>query len=291
MNVPGRWLKKSTIWRKLSLNTWSTPDNPTMHGVLEVDIGPMIDYLKRKTGETGVKCTMTHAVARTLAILLRRYPEANVLVRRRRIWLRRDVDIFHQVAIPIPGQKGGADLSGAVIRQADTKSVPQIAGELAQMAEAVRQKKDGDMAKTRNLLMVLPDVVTRWAVRILGWLTYGLNLDVPTSPRDPFGGAMVTSIGMYGIQMAFAPIVTFSRAPLVMVVNQVEDRPVVRDGQIVIRPRLTLTCSIDHRVMDGYQAGILARDMKELLENPDLLDEGLPAGAHARLAPPPAAPA
>jgi pyruvate dehydrogenase E2 component (dihydrolipoamide acetyltransferase) len=284
MNVPGRWLKRSTIWRKISLNTWSAPDNATIFGLLEIDAGPLNEYLKRRSVDTGAKCTMTHAVARCLAILLRRYPEANVLLRGRRIWLRRDVDIFHQVAMPIEGEKGKADLSGAIIRQADTKDVSRMATELREQAEAIRQQRDGEMARTRNLLMAMPNFLTRWVLKLLGWLNYNLNLSVPTSPRDPFGGAMVTSVGMLGIKMGFAPLVTFSRAPLIVMVNTVEDKAVVRDGQIVIRPILTLTASIDHRIMDGVQAGQIARDMKEILEQPDLLDQGLDAAA----LPPPA---
>jgi len=273
MNVPGRWLRKPTIWRKLSLQTWAEPNDPTMYGVLEIDAAALQEWLARKTRESGVKCTMTHAVTRAMAILLRRYPEANVLVRGRRIWMRRDVDVFHQVAMPIVGAKGAADLSGAIVRQADTKKVPDIARELAEMAEKVRLKKDGQMAQTRGLLMALPGFLTRWVVKILGWFTYGLNLTMPMSPPDPFGGVMVTSVGMLGIRMAFAPIVTFSRAPMLVVVNTVEERAVVRDGQIVARPILTLTTTADHRVIDGYQASVLIREIRGLLEAPETLDQ------------------
>lgn len=272
MNVPGQWLRRPTIWRKLSLQTWAEPNDPTMYGVLEVDVGPLQAWLATRTAESGVKCTVTHAVTRAMAILLRRYPETNVLVRGRGIWLRRDVDVFHQVAMPVPGSKIGADLSGVVIRMADTKKVSDIARELALNAEAVRLKKDGQMAQTRGLLMAMPGFLTCWVLKILGWLTYRLNLKVPGTPQDPFGGIMVTSIGMLGIRMGFAPIVTFSKAPIVVVVNTIEDHVVARDGQIVIRPVLTLTMTADHRIMDGYQAGVLTVGIKRLLETPDLLD-------------------
>ncbi|MBM4397774.1 MAG: 2-oxo acid dehydrogenase subunit E2, partial [Deltaproteobacteria bacterium] len=64
----------------------------------------------------------------------------------------------------------------------------------------------------------------------------------------------------------------FSRAPIVIVVGQVEDRPAVREGRVVARPMCTLTASIDHRVLDGYQAGKLAASIKTLLESPEMLD-------------------
>lgn len=273
MNVRGRWLRKSTIWRKISLNTWSTPDNATILGSLDLDVGPLLDWLQRTSEASGVKCTITHAVTRCLAMALRRYPECNVLVRRRRIWMRDDVDIFHQVAMPIDQGSGEADLSGAVVRKADTMTVPQISADLRQQAEAVRARKDGEMARTRSTMMALPGTLLKWVLRLLGFLSYNLNLNLPTVPRDPFGGAMVTSVAMFGLSSGFAPLVTFSRCPIIVMVGRTEQRPVVKDGQVAIRTMCTLTATIDHRVLDGFQAGILASTVKRLLEEPDLLDK------------------
>ncbi|MBN2493372.1 MAG: 2-oxo acid dehydrogenase subunit E2 [Deltaproteobacteria bacterium] len=272
MNVKGRWLKKSTMWRKISLNTWHTPDNATIYGLLDIDVGPLQDYLAARSEATGVKCTLTHAVTRGLALLLHRYPECNVLVRRRKIWVRDDVDIFHQVAMPLEGEKDKADLSGATIRKADTKTVDEIAKELRERALAVRKKKDGEMAKSRSMLFRIPNFLLKWIMKFIDWVSYTLNLRMPGTPRDPFGGAMVTSVGMFGIKLAFAPLVTFSRVPIIILVGQVEDRAVVRDGQVCIRPMVSLTATMDHRVLDGFQAGRMAQSMKELLEKPELLD-------------------
>jgi pyruvate dehydrogenase E2 component (dihydrolipoamide acetyltransferase) len=271
MNVPGRWLDRLTTWRKISLNTWQEPDNATIYGAVEVEVGPLQAYLKAQSEEHGVKCTITHAVTRALAILLHRYPDCNVLVRGRRIWLRDQVDIFHQVAMPIDAAGGKADLSGAVVRRADEKLVHEIARDLRDQATAVREKRDGQMAKTRSLLFALPGPVMHATLKLLGWLSYGHNLAVPGSPRDPFGSAMVTTVGMFGIKLAYAPLVTFSKCPLLVLVGAVEDRAVVRDGQVVVRSMCTITATLDHRVMDGYLAGILARDLKLLLEEPTRL--------------------
>lgn len=273
MNVLGRWVRKPTMWRKIALNTWATPNDPTMYGLLEIDVGPVNDWLKRTSEASGVKCTLTHAVARAVALVMKRHPEMNVLVRGGRIWQRTDADVFLQVAMPTEGQKD-ADLSGTVVRKADTKSVPRIARDVALQAADVRAKKDAEMARTRSMLFAMPGWLLKMVMGVLAWLTYALNLRLPGTPKDPFGGIMVTSVGMFGIQMAFAPIVTFSHAPIVLVVNQVVEKPVVRDGAIVIRPMLTLTASIDHRIMDGFQAARIAAALKTALEDPAGLEGG-----------------
>ena len=273
MNVPGRWLEHLTTWRKIALNTWTEPDNATIYGTIEVDVGPLQAYLKEQSEKHQIKCTITHAVTRSVALLLRRYPDCNVLVRGRRIWLRDQVDIFHQVAMPLDEAGGKADLSGAVVRRADEKRVYEIARDLREQATAVRERRDGQMAKTRSMLFALPGPVMHATLKLLGWLSYTLNLDVPGSPSDPFGSAMVTTVGMFGIKLAYAPLVTFSKCPLLVLVGAVEDRAVVRDGKIVVRPMCTMTATLDHRVMDGYLGGLLARELKRLLEEPKLLDE------------------
>jgi len=207
-----------------------------------------------------------------MAMTLRRYPDCNVVIRGRKIWMREDVDVFLQVAMPIPGKPGKADLSGTVIRRADTKSVETIAEELRTRAEAVRAKKDGNMAKTRGTLKSLPDPVVALSLKALGFLQYDLNLSLPGTPRDPFGGAMVTSVGMFGISEAFAPLVTFSRCPIIALIGQVEERAVVRDGEIVVRNMCTMTGTFDHRILDGFLAGKFGGSLRKLLQEPELLD-------------------
>jgi pyruvate dehydrogenase E2 component (dihydrolipoamide acetyltransferase) len=271
-NIQGSWLRDISQWRKISLNTWSTPDNPSVHGLLEIDVSELQSFLEKRSEESGVKCTITHAVTRAVAMTLSRYPDVNVYVRGHSIWQRDDVDMFLQVAMPIDNESGKADLSGAVIRRADTKRVEEIAGELRDRAQAVRERRDGEMAQTRGMLHKLPNFVTRWSLKFLGHLQYDFNLRIPGTPRDPFGSAMITSVGMFGISYAFAPIVTFSRCPIVVLTGAVEDRAVPRDGEVVIRPMCNLATTFDHRIFDGFQAGRLAKMVRRCLENPELLD-------------------
>jgi 2-oxoglutarate dehydrogenase E2 component (dihydrolipoamide succinyltransferase) len=57
--------------------------------------------------------------------------------------------------------------------------------------------------------------------------------------------------------------------------HAIQQRPVVRDGEIVIRPMMYLALSYDHRVVDGREAVQFLVRIKELLEDPtNLLLEG-----------------
>ena len=50
--------------------------------------------------------------------------------------------------------------------------------------------------------------------------------------------------------------------------HRIEDRPVVRDGQVVVRPMMYLALSYDHRIVDGKGAVTFLVRVKEALEDP-----------------------
>ncbi|MBZ0252376.1 MAG: 2-oxo acid dehydrogenase subunit E2 [Candidatus Methylomirabilis sp.] len=54
-----------------------------------------------------------------------------------------------------------------------------------------------------------------------------------------------------------------------------KDKPVVVDGQVVIRPMLTVGATFDHRLIDGFQASVLAKAGGDVIRDP-LLHLGEP---------------
>lgn len=255
-------------WRKMTMGAWGAPQDPTIYGMMELDTTAIQAYLVRRSEETGLKLTLTHAVARALALSLADHPFANVMVRYSRLYQRTTVDVFLQVAV-VDGEKP-ADLSGAKIVSADTKSVVELADELKKKANQIRREGDPEFRKTKSSLGLIPSVLVRPMMRFLGFLQYTFNWDMSLFglPRDPFGSAMVTSVGMFGITTGLAPLFPPSRCPVLLLIGAVEDRPVVRNGEVVIRPMVTLTGTFDHRVVDGYHGGLLAKSLRGYLEHP-----------------------
>ena len=83
---------------------------------------------------------------------------------------------------------------------------------------------------------------------------------------------MVTNVGMFGSDTAFAPFTPIARCPMIILVPQVRERPWVVDGQVVSRPVLRLCGTFDHRVIDGSHAGKLSAQINELLTHPEQLE-------------------
>ena len=88
--------------------------------------------------------------------------------------------------------------------------------------------------------------------------------------EDMTGGTFtISSLGPYGIT-SFSPIINQPELAILGVCDMV-DTPVVRDGQIVIRPMMNLSLTADHRVVDGVMASKFLKRIAELLENPYML--------------------
>ncbi len=58
---------------------------------------------------------------------------------------------------------------------------------------------------------------------------------------------------------------------VVPVLHKIEDRPVARNGEIVIRPMMYVALTYDHRVVDGREAAQCLAHIKELIEDPERL--------------------
>lgn len=92
--------------------------------------------------------------------------------------------------------------------------------------------------------------------------------------QDLTGGTFtISNGGVYG-SMLSTPILNPPQSA-VLGMHAIQDRPVVRDGEVVIRPMMYLALSYDHRVIDGREAVGFLKKVKEYIEEPEeLLLEG-----------------
>ena len=88
--------------------------------------------------------------------------------------------------------------------------------------------------------------------------------------EDMTGGTFtISNGGIFGGLMS-TPIINPPQSA-VLGLHRIEDRPVVRDGQIVVRPMMYLALSYDHRIIDGREAVTALKTIKEAIEDPTRL--------------------
>jgi 2-oxoglutarate dehydrogenase E2 component (dihydrolipoamide succinyltransferase) len=91
--------------------------------------------------------------------------------------------------------------------------------------------------------------------------------DGTLSMADMTGGTFtISNGGVFGSLMS-TPIINPPQSA-VLGLHRIEDRPVARDGQVVIRPMMYLALSYDHRLVDGREAVTALKIIKEAIEDP-----------------------
>ena len=86
---------------------------------------------------------------------------------------------------------------------------------------------------------------------------------------DLEGGTFtISNLGMFGVEQFVAVLNPPQVA--ILAVGAVEEKPVVRDGEFVARPLMSLTLTCDHRAVDGADAADFLRTVRSMLEEPGL---------------------
>lgn len=119
-----------------------------------------------------------------------------------------------------------------VVRSADQKTLSQIGAEVRELAERARSRK------------LMPEEYT------------GATFSI-------------SNLGMLGID-EFTAVINPPEAAI-LAVGAVTPKPVVRDGQVVVRQMMRVTMSCDHRVIDGATGARFLQTFKRLMENPLLM--------------------
>ena len=262
-------IEDASAFRKMAAAMWRSPSDPSIYGSMDVDATAALAFLHEHATRTGVKLTVTHLVARAVALALRDQPELNAKVRFwGRLEQRASVDVFVTVAT-----EGNRDLSGVRIDRADEKSLVELARVLGERVGKIRTGTDAGYAKSRGRLKQLPWWIARSATWLSDVLVNELHVDLPAQgmPSDPFGSAIVTSVGMFGIDAAYAPFVPLARCPMLILVPEVRPRPWAVGDRVVVRPVLRLCATFDHRIIDGAAAGRFANRLTTLFATPDQL--------------------
>jgi pyruvate dehydrogenase E2 component (dihydrolipoamide acetyltransferase) len=173
----------------------------------------------------GIRSTITDLLIKMVAKALEDNPSMNCA------YFDGSVKLFKRIDIGLVTSVEGG-LVVPVIRQANRKSLTEIARARAELVQKAREGKLS-MAEMKGSTFTL------------------------------------SNLGMYGIDQ-FSAILQPPEAAI-LAVGRIADKAVVRDGQIVIRPMMTMTLSIDHRVLDGTIGAQFLKSLKDYIENPALM--------------------
>ena len=172
--VPKRDLSS---FRRIAIGTWRTTHDPSVYGSMALRMDEALRYLEAFRAKTGRRLTLTHMMARAVAGMLAEMPDANAVLRFNRIYLRKEIAVFFQVAMK-DDQTGEIDLSGTTVREAYKKSLLQLLDDFERTVDRVRKKQDKELEGTRSTFKRIPFFLLNTALDALSFLAYDLNLDL-----------------------------------------------------------------------------------------------------------------
>jgi len=184
-------------------------------------------------GGGGVKLSVNDFIVRACALAMHQHPFVNA----RWVESANDVaiellpDVNIGVAIALDASKGGG-LVVATIRNADAKGLRQISSETKAYSEKARAK--------------------------------GLSIEDMSDSTFT-----ISNLGMFGVDN-FTAIINPPNAAILAVGAAVQ-KPVVRNGQLVVGHVMSMTMSSDHRIIDGAMAAQYLATVKAMLEKPAML--------------------
>jgi len=259
----------NTPWRVTSAAIYTTPTDSRVYGTLDIDVTDAKRFMHERR-EAGTKITMVHlAVAELARAVAFDVPELNCFIRRGGIVGRERLDVMVPVAID------GEGITSVIIKDAHARSVSSIAEEVSARARSARAGEESKAARNKYVLNRIPWPLRRPVFRFLKWITVDIGFEIKALglSASSFGSFIVSDIGSHGLKTGMTALMPAAKVPAVIVLGKVEDKPVVRDGEIVVRTMLPLTGTFDHRIVDGAQIGKLARGIKRNFRKPEWLDE------------------
>jgi len=210
---------RRTIAKRLAESTGPIPH---FYLTVDYDVTNLLSVRQQLLDITGSKISVNDFLVRAIALALRHHPNINASWGDDAISQHGEIHIGIAVATP-------EGLITPVIRNADNKSVVEIAAEVRLLAEK---------AKNRKLM-----------------------------PNEYQGSTFtISNLGAWGIE-EFTAIINPPNSAI-LAVGAAEARPVVVDRNIVVRDRMKLTMSCDHRVIDGATGAEFLKTLRSYVEQP-----------------------
>jgi len=262
-------------FRQFAIWAWGNNTSPNIFLTVEFDVSNTIAYLSERNNNNFESISIFHVFLKIMGLTIEKFPDLNRVLIRKKIYRRESIDLFIIKAKKSNNPLDRYDLEGLKLKAPQHRRLKEFAPLLRSLAKTTDEKIRTVHKKWIAVAKFFPLPVTKCFVGLYDWLAYSLNMnpEMVGFPQDEFGSMWVSDIGSFGLPSACVPLFPVSRCGLGASIGQAEQKPVVVDGQIVIRDIVQVTLSCDHRLFDASHAAKPINYMKKLLKNPELLDE------------------
>lgn len=230
-----------------------------------VDATTLHAYLEQAGPRFGAR--LTHALVAAGAIALAENPRMNRFVAGRRLYERHG----RWLTFSMKRKKldPGAKLSEAKLEMLDGETFEQLCRRIEAKVATERSSRVTRDDREYELFNRLPRPGLQLMHRVLRLADhFGLLPGSFIEGDGMYTSIYIANLGSLGMGAAYHHLYEWGTCPLFMMVGAIEERPVVVDGKVVVRPILPIRYTYDERIEDGLNARFGIDAVKRVLEHP-----------------------
>ncbi|NHI82754.1 MAG: 2-oxo acid dehydrogenase subunit E2 [Candidatus Thorarchaeota archaeon] len=212
---------RRTIARRMT----QSAQNPHITMITEIDMTEAVslrEEINARSEKKGIRVSFNDIIVKAVADVLERFPKFNATL------VGNDLHLLDEINIGV-AMATESGLLVPTVRDANQKSITEIAAETKEMARKVRGNEI-------------------------------------TSEKLTGSTFTVSNLGPFKVDL-FIPIINPPETAI-LALGQIKKKPVVVDDVIAVRSTMMASCAVDHRVLDGAPAGQFLQALKDYLENP-----------------------
>jgi hypothetical protein len=261
---------ETSIWQLYYLGACRTPSDPTMLWGTEVDMSGFEEYLRGTNSNSPVLISPAHVLLRSVGLAMRRHPEFNRRVIGSRVYQYKEIHLLLSLF-----NIRAREVELLLLEEVDRRSLIDLSRE---MWRYTQQAARGELVHfgQRTVYDLLPRAVVRRLVPLHLWLFNTFNWPVTQFWRREHRSAMLVNyLGFKGaapLRMYKPSRFPNDATPFNVTLGATEPRPVVVDGEVVVRPMASLFVRGDHRLVDAHGLGLFASTLRSFLADPALMD-------------------
>lgn len=261
----GTLIKYVHPYRRMLGYVMKTRNESVVYFDTSVNAEPLLRYLEATKGK--FECDITHLLVGACVNSAHRNPKMNQFLVGKRLYQRKGVWISFSMKRQRLNKE--AKLSAVKLPGIESETFRGLCDRINGKVKYERTDARTSQDKEFDLLLAMPRPLLALGVRLFQWMDYHNILPGAFIESDAFYTTVfIANLGSVGMAPGYHHLFEWGTSPLFMMVGKLEDRAVVRDGQIVIEKTLPIRYSYDERIDDGLTARFGIDGVNEVLSDP-----------------------
>ena len=260
---------KNKTRAKLRITAYDPPGDGNCYIKVKLFVNNTDKYIKERLERTGEKLTYNTFALKMCDLVLSKVPELNnkivfgksVPMKKKRVMTLCDV--------------GGDDLGLMIVDDCDKMSYTELHDYMNSKAKLIRKKEDKEHNERYDILKNLPDWALYLLVNLSSFISYNLNLDIPSLSikKEAFGGVLLSNLTVFDISEAWGALPPMRNTLSLFLCKPYWEMHYDENGENGRMEKIINLCmSTDHRLADGSSLNKGIKFINDVWKNPAAYD-------------------